>query len=355
VQQQMFADPAPATNQAAGANEAPAVKAASAPSGQGGHDNPAAGAVAFSQYLVDADGNELPDEDGVIEPFTDPVAWARAYVSMLADLFPPDIAGVEAANKEARVAAQIASTEVARILAPKDAGEGAPKAVMGNGTGAPIDPAFVPPPAKPTPAEFTSYMERLKVTAAMEGTPDWINRVVTANEATYSAFPPARRLAAKALVEAAQKAISPPPPKGTVQTMELLATGIVLDMESFTTIAEMDTYKAYSGTIRDWDRLKAGDTWLYENVTAAERMERGRIAAAAHGPEGAPPVETMRADLDAMMAKIAACTAKDQVAALGGVQDNVMLSATLARHAPAEWRTMRRAVQAKMATFEVRT
>jgi hypothetical protein len=311
--------------------------------------------VAFEAWLVDGEGNEIPDEDGVLEAFTDPVAFARAFKEAEANEFPGTLDLFRKANHDSLIAAQIASTEVARILAPKDTGEGAPKAVMGNGTGAPIDPAFVMPPAKATPAEFTSYMERLKVVLAMEATPDWINRVVTANEATYSAFPPARRLAAKVLVEAAQKAISPPPPKSAVQTMELLATGIILDMEGFGTIAEMDTYKAYSGTIRDWDRLKAGDAWLYESVVAAERMERGRIAAAAHGPEVAPPMEKLRTDLGAMMEKIAVCTAKDQVAALGGVQDNVMLSATLARHAPAEWRTMRRAVQAKMATFEVRT
>lgn len=305
----------------------------------------------FEAWLVDGEGNEIPDADGVLEAFTDPVAFARAYMDALANEFPGTLDLFRKANHDSLIAAQIASTEVARILAgpkPADVSD-APKAVMGNGTGAAVDPALVLPPAKATPAEFTSYMDRLKVVLAMEATPDWINRVVDANEATYGAFPPARRLAAKALVEAAQKAISPAPAKGVVQTAEALANGIILDLESLNTIAEVDAWKTAPVVIAELDRLRNADAWLYESVAAAERMERGRIAAAAHGPEVAP--DDLQAKTIAIIAQVNDCAAKDQVVALGSVQNNVMLSATLARHAPSLWRTMRRAVQAKMATF----
>jgi hypothetical protein len=136
--------------------------------------------------------------------------------------------------------------------------------------------------------------------------------------------------------------------------MELLATGIILDMEGFTTIAEMDAYKAYEGAIRRWEQLKAGDAWLYESVVAAERMERNRLSAAAHGPETAPPMEKMQADTTMFIGTINACKTKEAITDLG-TPANIDIHRALAKHAPALWRTMRRAVQAKMATFEVRS
>ena len=233
------------------------------------------GAPAFSAWLMDFDGTELADEDGVIptEPFTDPVGFARAYVSVRGNLFPADIEAFEAVNKPGIAAAIIASTEVAPLLIT-DAPTGAKTAQVAEPTlpmAMPIDPAFValPSPGKLTKATMTAYNDALKARCAGVTTRDGLAHIKAVNEPTFGTFPPSGRLAALAILDARDKELTPAPTGALDETMEQLAIDMINEIHSLTTAESCDTWAAMSGVKAKMLDLGTNDPERWRQVQAS--------------------------------------------------------------------------------------
>lgn len=201
----------------------------------------------FSRYLLDEAGKPMPDGDGVLEPFTDPEAWAAAYVDARDSFFPGDLPGFEAANAEAAREAMAASKEVVAII-----GGGAPETHQDEPEG-----AAIPWPEKPSAADAKIYMAALK--AALDGCsdPDAINLVIDHNAPTYDQFPPKYRLEAKALVQTRQQAISPAPARGQeTPTIAEFADAIIADIASLETLDDLNTWKQFTTAIAEVEKVR---------------------------------------------------------------------------------------------------
>lgn len=238
-----------ATNQTPPANPATANPAAPASEREGSHDNPPAGAVAFSEYLVDGEGTELADGDGVIEPFTDPVAFANAYADARATMFPGDIELFDRANHDALAKAQQTPGVAAIIVAARGAGK--PVAASDN-PGLPMDlpvddAAVLAPPAKPTKADYDKYKAALTSVLATAATPDAINHAIDVNAGVYDKFPPSHRLACKAIIEDRQKALSPAPARNAEPDASMSANDLIRDIDAQTSVADLDAWEAMAG------------------------------------------------------------------------------------------------------------
>lgn len=264
------ADPVPVDRSPASA-EAPAPEERST-------QPPSSGGQAFSAWLMDADGTEMADEDGVIprDPFNDPVAFARAFVSARGNLFPADLEAFEAANKAGIAAAMIAGTEVAPLLItePPPAEPTLPMAM-------PIDPAFIALPSlikltKPTMIDFNRQLEE-RVTGAT--TLDWLKHIQSVNEPTYEAFAGSFRLAALAMIENRRRELTPAPSGQMAETMEQLAVDMIHDIHSLISGADCDAWEAMTGVKAKLHDLETNDPERWKQVLAALRSAQLLFAA----------------------------------------------------------------------------
>lgn len=242
----------------------------------GGEAEASAGHLApFEAWLVDGEGNPIADADGVIEAIRDPVTFARTYMEALSNEFPGTIDLFKVANKEALVAATIASTEVAPILAGavKDAG----------GAGLAIDPAFVPPPTKSTKAEFESYLARLKTVASAWTTDAAITHGVAVNTPIYEApdFPAPYRMKAKGIIADRREAVKPAPARGAAEpTLNDIAASMTEDLKSFDKATDIEAWKSFGKIATELTRLKDGAPDLYDRVTRFAERRRLELLAA---------------------------------------------------------------------------
>lgn len=238
---------------------------------------PTSGGQAFSAWLLDADGTELADEDGVIptEPFTDPVAFARAYVDVRGNLFPADIEAFEAVNKPGIVAAMIASTAVAPLLIIPEPSAPAP-AEPTLPMEMPIDPAFIalPTPIKLTKATMAQFNDELKARAAAMTTLDGIDHLKQVNEPTFGTFPPSGNLAAQAIIETRRKELTPAPTGTMAETMEQLAVDMIKDVYSLTTADSCDMWEAMPAIKAKLLDLGTNDPERHTQVLAALKSAR---------------------------------------------------------------------------------
>lgn len=283
--------------------------------------------AAFAEWLIDGEGDTIPlDEDGTVEQFTDPVAFARAFMDARANMFPGDVGLFEKANHDALRRAMIASTDVAAILAPKPA-QPPPAASQAPAEPTlpldmPEDAAIVARPVKPTKAEFDRFHREFEAVLANAVTPDQIHHARDVNEATYNAFPPRNRTAALALIEAREKAISPPPPRNAMpSTLAGLADSMLADIASFETSADVRQWHAFDKVKAELARLRAEDVALYEKVQGAAnsrltllvKAEVAQVAAAdpRSGTDILTELKDQVARLNTVAEVIALCKAMD--------------------------------------------
>jgi hypothetical protein len=249
----------------------PARQADPVPQSQPDPEPPAAVATpAFEAWLVDGEGIEIPDEAGRIEAFTDPVAFARAY-RVVEDAEPVGtLELLRRANQESVDVAGEASAEAAAILnGAQDAARNAPPA---NGTlfaDLPLPDAFIAGPLSPTMASFTAYNEALAEMLARHATPQWVNHVRDVNLPTVNTFPPARKNAAKAIIDAREKELAAPAHPTQPQNNDDLAQSLIADVQSLDTAAEVRTWQTYAPVVRDLEKLKTERIGLHANVVAS--------------------------------------------------------------------------------------
>lgn len=244
----------------------------------------------FSEWLTDYEGEAIPDEDGVIEAYTDPVKFAHAYVNARDSTFPADLERFESANHDGVVRAMIASTLVSKIVAG-----GAPEARRND---PPVNPGHVPPPASMTKPDLDRYKENLKAALDSATTPDAINAIIEANDETYNKFPPKLRMECKALVEARQIAISPAPSRDApVQSIEDFVDGILADIASIDSIDMLATWKAYPKAIAEIERVAREAPDLHERIVQAitKRETELKVTAISEQWDGKSPKEVFDA------------------------------------------------------------
>lgn len=283
-------------------------------------------ATAFNQWLVDGEGEAIPDADGVIGAYDDPVAWARAYKNAEDTMFPGDLELFRKANAEARAQAMIASTEVAPILAGKSADD-APKATMGQG--ATVDPLFIPPPAKNTREELESYNARLAVLArASLGDYD-LNLIETKNSDAIEALPPKYRLAAKGLIDARRKELAPAPKRDETTDFMKLADSLLADIESFDAPNDFVAWRGYEKVRQELESLRIGSPDLYSKVMDAAAKREGEV--------NKPTERTPRQIADGMLAALESCKTREEVVAWGKRVDVIEDAKILQANAPEMW------------------
>lgn len=216
-------------------------------------------------WLVDGEGNEIPDEDGVVAAFTDPVAYAQAYIDARATFPPETLALFDRANHDSLRQAMRFSTEVSAILATKPApvtapDDDAPSLPMEM----PVDPWTVPaPPANARSSDYQKYHEAFDVLRKTADTPEKIGLLIDRNEPTYTrqGFAPSRRTAIKALIEAQQRAISPPSARDAAP---VVATPLDIAHKLMHEIRALDTAEA----VVTWRKMPA-----IEGAMAALKVE----------------------------------------------------------------------------------
>jgi hypothetical protein len=225
---------------AAGDNGTTTVAGAAATGGVESSSGP----VSFEAWLIDGEGNEIPDENGEIEAFTDPVAFVTAYMDALHSKPAATVDLFKRANLEAIRKAQIASTKVSAILAGY------------NKPAVEAPSLIVPPPAHKTMAEYNAYNDRLRA-ALTNVNVDGFRAIKDANADTIAAFPPARRLAALAVFEERMKALTPAPARDPVPRNA--KDGMLADLESLETIAQIQAWEVFPATIAELRQLDDRD------------------------------------------------------------------------------------------------
>ena len=260
---------------------------------------PPAVAGAFEAWLVDGEGDPIPDADGVIAAFTDPVAFALAYVEAEADEFPGTIQLFRRANHDTLAQAMMMSTAVAPILNGTKKSE--PERTES------VDAAFVelPQPIKLTKAVMDDYNARLKVILGSADTPDAINHVIDLNMPTYEAFPPKQRLEAKALIETRQREISSAPDRGAPAgdvSEEATARDLAHDIYSLVSEASLDTWLKMPTVVAGFEKLRDTPS-LLQQVHDAIEAKRTHFQ--------------MRALKDDMIDQLKQCESQHEVIALG--------------------------------------
>lgn len=240
------------------------------PEGRSIQPQPSGGA-AFSAWLLDVDGSELADEDGVIptEPFTDPVGFTKAYIDVRGNLFPADIEAFEAVNKPAIAAAMISSTEVARLLiGPEPVAAPADQMLPMS---MPVDPAFIalPSPIKLTKATMMDFNKQLEAVVSSTATLGGLDHVQLVNEATYQQFAPSFRLSALAIIDHRRKELTPPPTGQMADTMEQLAVDMIADVHSLISFESSETWLAMPAVKAKLLDLSSNDPQRHTQVLAA--------------------------------------------------------------------------------------
>lgn len=284
----------------------------------------------FSAWLVDGEGNEMADADGVIEAHTDPVKFANAYLDALASEFPGTIELFRGANQEAVDLAKQISPEASALLSPK------PPETAGNPTlpmDLPADPAFIVPPAKATTAEFAAYNGRLQAALELGTTQDWVSTVKARNSATIEAFPPKRRLDAKAVIEAREKVVTSIPARGEeTPTFAKIAEGMLTDIAGLETEMEVDVYAKSTFRIAELERLREGKPALHAVV---QRALTERLAAVTKSPP------TPRQVADDMMVKLRGCDTSDAAMALVRGQEYIASAKQLSTASSELWKEVK--------------
>ena len=232
---------------------------AEAPAAEGGStQSPTSAGLAFSVWLVDGEGNELPDSDGVFEPFDDPVKFACAYKDAEGSLFPADIELFQRANEDNVQWACNLSQEAAAIFTP-------PAPLQDNVNpplpmAMPVDPWFIPPPTKSTRAEFSSYEERFKKLLAEAANDQAIDHLVMVNSPVTerSDFLNSTRLKIKAATEDKRKDLMRPAQAENHEATSR-AEKLMLRVKACKTRAEAEAL------VKDVD-LIADIRWLHANA-----------------------------------------------------------------------------------------
>ena len=236
---------------------------AEAPAAEGGStQSPTSAGLAFSVWLVDSEGNELPDSDGVFEPFDDPVKFAGAYKDAEGSLFPADIELFQRANVDNVQWACNLSQEAAAIFWPPAPKEESPTKAT-NPTlpmTMPADPWFIPPPTKSTRAEFSSYEERFKKLLAEAANDQAIDHLVMVNSPVTerSDFLNSTRLKIKAATEDKRKDLMRPAQAENHEATSR-AEKLMLRVKACKTRAEAEAL------VKDVD-LIADIRWLHANA-----------------------------------------------------------------------------------------
>lgn len=232
--------------------------------------SPASADPAFSVWLVNGEGNELADADGVFEPFDDPVKFARAYKEVEGNLFPGDLGLFHTANEDNVQWAVSLSEEAAAIFtpAPAPAQNIEPPLKATNPTlpmAMPINPWFIPPPTKSTRAEFTSYVDRFKKLLADAVNVSAIDHLVSVNSVTTerSDFLNSSRLQIKAATEERRKEMAAPPNQATLTSTEELAK---FKSEQLMRRVEACKTKAAAAALSKDASLVEDIRWLHANA-----------------------------------------------------------------------------------------
>lgn len=170
-------------------------------------------APAFSQWLVDAEGEPIQERGADLEAYTDAVRWMRAYLTRLADE-PKDSRELYLrANVDARDAACLISKEAVELLhaaeQPTATAASAPVAAQAPET-APAAPHWlIPLWTKPNLAAFEQYAKDAQSIIDKARTVEDVQRIADLNNQNYTMLPPKQRLAIKAMLEAARKRVDP--------------------------------------------------------------------------------------------------------------------------------------------------
>jgi hypothetical protein len=271
--------------------------------------------VAFSEYLIDGEGNELADGDGVIEPFTDPVAFANAYADARATMFPGDVELFDRANHDALAKAQQTPGVAAIIVAARGAETtGAASDSPALPMEMPVDPMVVPSlPAKATKTDYDRYKAGLAAVLSIAMTPDAINHVIDVNGGTYEGFPPSHRNACKQLVVDRQKAISPAPARDEEANPNQSADELIRDIDAQTSVADLTAWETMAaGHLKSLLDMSLG---LHGKVIDRLKARHAELAEAEKpAPEtglfGDDAPRDPRAVADAMKAKLATVKTK---------------------------------------------
>lgn len=295
------------------------------------HKAPAAASLAsFRQYLVDGEGDPIPDGDGVIEEFTDPVAFAHAFKEAEANEFPGTVELFRRANHDALALAMIASTEVSGILAPKQPApvQQAPQTARSDNPtlpmDMPVDPWVVAAPASKAKAEMTRYLDELKAVAAKVRTPKEYNHVRDVNAPIYDTFLDARRLQAMGIMDSRLKEMAPAPARDAAgPTMKDLADSLLHDIYSLTAPESVPTWLAMDTTKAALAKLDP--EWHAKVTKGAEARQHELIAEAT-------AKRTPRQILDAVNARMRACVTSDEAITLIYRPDHVADTKVLAEY-----------------------
>lgn len=264
----------------------------------------------FRQYLVDGEGDPIPDGDGVIEEFTDPVAFAHAFKEAETNEFPGTVELFRRANHDALALAMIASTEVSGILAPKQTApvQQAPQTTRSDNPilpmDMPVDPWVVAAPASKAKAEMTRYLDELKAIAAKVRTPEEYNHVRDVNAPVYETFLDARRLQAMGIMDSRLKEMAPAPARDAAgPTMKDLAEDLLHDIYSLTAPESVPTWLAMETTKAALAKL---DPEWHAKVTKVVETRQHELTTA-HA----------RTLADQMLARFRACKTAEDVVAIG--------------------------------------
>lgn len=273
---------------------------------------------AFSQFLVDSEGYILPDETGEDrKAYTDPVAFAHAYVEAESNEFPDTLELFRRANHDARQLAMAASNKVAAILVPKPVApvQQAPQTRQETSPSLPmempVDPLFVTAPTSKARPEMVRYNDALTAMLAKATTDAEVDRVMAVNAPTYDGFADPLRLKALGLGVARKKELTPPPARGApVQTMNGLAAQLEHDIYSLVAPESCAAWLGMPGTKTALDRLMDGAPDLHDRVMKnLEAKHQALVASAA-------TVRTPRQILNDVMGRMRACSTSEEAVAL---------------------------------------
>jgi recombination protein RecT len=261
-------------------------------------ENPAAGVTigrpaAFSAWLVNGDGEPIDSEDGPAERFQDPVAYALALQNALAAAFPADRELIALANADDAAEASRISPEAAAIITPEPPPTVTEEVPFQPPAADPDPPADGTPPdawqlAPPGAREWDAWNERFKALLATAGTPEKLNMLIELNYPTYNDFPPKHRVAAKALVEARQHALTQGTPAApatavpTAPTFGQLYDELIAAVNACKTPKDMETLEKTTVIVRKLAILKAGAPDLCDKVqlharTRAAELKKGPL------------------------------------------------------------------------------
>lgn len=235
----------------------------------------------FTAWLVNGDGEPIDGLDGPAERYTDPVAYVSAYLDARNAEFPGTRDLLERANADDVAKACVASPEANGMML--DQSEPAAEEVVPPQPTPSQSPAqqqrqtsrwAINLPHAETKAEWEKFIDRLKLTLESATTGDQIATIIDLNSDVWDAFPGRFRLAAKALIEARQKAMvptatKPSSPTNTVPTHQETADRLLQDIAACQSVPDMEMLEKNVAIIRMFKGLMTGAPDLYDKVKQA--------------------------------------------------------------------------------------